>query len=216
MLRPSRQSSILPNYGSSSGTTSSSSTYYSGYGNSGYGSNGYGKSAYGSGCDSYSSGPSFASPRSSKRRPSYSSNIDFLPSAIRNSTSWLAVGLAFFILLSGYYQSTFHWALRELEANTFEQAIRNYRDLYNENRLNRKRMSSDMDERYSILERLNAKLHKEKEDLRSSYEKKIMKEFTKRRQEEDRLIAREEAFKGQIKKLQDSAAREARRSVSDR
>ena len=104
---------------------------------------------------------------------------------------------------------------QEMDADSIDQAVNNYQKLYSE-KVNRKRYSSDMDERYSILERLNAKLHKEKEDLRSSYEKKMMKEFTNRRQEEDRLIAREEAFKAQIQKLQEAASREARRSVSDR
>ena len=73
-----------------------------------------------------------------------------------------------------------------------------------------------MEERYSIMERLNAKLHKEKEELRTSYEKKLMKEFTSRREEEDRLVAREEAFKSQIKVLQTAASREARRAVEDK
>lgn len=102
-----------------------------------------------------------------------------------------------------------------MDVDSIDQAVKTYRDLYSE-KVNRRRYSSDMDERYSILERLNSKLHKEKEDLRSSYEKKIMKEFTNRRQEEDRLIAREEAFKAQIKVLQESASREAQRSVADR
>lgn len=73
-----------------------------------------------------------------------------------------------------------------------------------------------MDERYSILERLNAKLHKEKEDLRTSYEKKTMKEFSNRRAEEDRMVAREEAFKAQIQRLQDAASKEAKRAIIDK
>ena len=73
-----------------------------------------------------------------------------------------------------------------------------------------------MNERYSIMERLNSKLHKEKEELRTNYEKKMMKEFAARREEEDRLIAREEAFKSQIKVLQNAASREAQRSVEDK
>lgn len=198
MLRPSRQaSSILPNHGGGS----SSTNIYVGYGNGGYCSDPYAKS-------------SLSSARFGKRRPSYSSS-DILPSLVKNSTSWLALGLAFFIFLSGYYQSKFHWVLRELNADSVDQVVQKYRDLYTE-KVSRKRASSEIEERYSILERLNAKLHKEKEDLRSTYEKKMMKEFTNRRQEENRLIAREEAFKAQIKVLQEVASRDARRAVTEK
>lgn len=105
--------------------------------------------------------------------------------------------------------------LRELNVDSIDDAVQKYRDLYNK-KISRHRLSTEMDERYSILERLNAKLHKEKEDMKNSYEKKMMKEFTNRRMEEDRLIAREEAFKSQIKVLQEAASREARRSASDK
>jgi len=117
--------------------------------------------------------------------------------------------------LCGHYLSQFQWALREFDAVSIDDAIHKYRELYTQ-KAQRQRQSLQIEERYSVLERLNAKLHKEKEDLRSSYEKKMMKEFTSRRQEEDRLIAREDAFKKQIKTLQESSSREAQRSVKDK
>ena len=208
LRRPSRQSSILPSCGMDSSSSHSQSSSYLGYGRS------YSNSSCG---DPYASRSSFGSSSydlGSKRRSSYSSK-EILPSFVKNSTSWLALGLAFFILVSGYYQSQFQWLTRELHVDSLDQVVQTYQELYNE-KISRKRSSSEMDERYSIMERLNSKLHKEKEDLRITYEKKIMKEFTNRRQEEDRLIAREEAFKSQIKVLQTAASREARRSVTDK
>jgi hypothetical protein len=134
------------------------------------------------------------------------------PSALKTSTSWLALGLAFFIFVSGYYQSKLQYILREVGVESMDEVVQKFRDLYTQ----KNNRSVEMQERYTILERLNTKLHKEKEELRSSYEKKIVREFSNRRKEEDRMIAREEAFKTQIQKLQNAATREAKRSVSEK
>jgi hypothetical protein len=197
LRRASRQApSILPEHGGGN----PSSTCYFGYGSSGW-----------SGYDNSYSRSRDSSPYFAKRRPSYSSS-DFLPSVVKKSSSWLALGLGFFVLLVGYYQSKFQWVLRELNVDSLDQVVQTYRDIYTQ----KTRSYGEMDERYAILERLNAKLHKEKEELRSTYEKKIMKEFTNRRQEEARLVAREEAFKSQIQRLQEASARETRRAVTDK
>jgi hypothetical protein len=128
---------------------------------------------------------------------------------MKTSTSWLALGLAFFIFISGYYQSKLQYVLREVGVESMDEVVQKFRDLYTQ----KNSKSVEMQEQYTTLERLNTKLHKEKEDLRSSYEKKLMREFSNRRKEEDRMIAREEAFKAQIQKLQNAATREAQRSV---
>lgn len=204
LRRQSRSSTILPSNGMDSSSSSQSSSYL-----------GYGRSS--SSGDPYASRSSFGSctyDLGSKRRSSYSSK-EILPSFVKNSTSWLALGLAVFILATGYYQSQFQWVTRELHVDSLEQVVQTYHELHNE-KISRKRSSSEMDERYSIMERLNSKLHKEKEELRTNYEKKMMKEFASRREEEDRLISREEAFKSQIKVLQNAASREAQRSVEDK
>lgn len=124
----------------------------------------------------------------------------------------MALGLSFFVLLSGYYQNKFQWVARELNVSSIDEVVKAYHNLYEQ----KKNVFGEMDERYSILERLNAKLHKEKEELRQTYEKKLMKEFSKRRVEEDRMIAREEAFKEQINVLQKAASKEAQRAVTDK
>lgn len=220
MLRACRQSSsssILPNYGngSSSSTNSSQSSCYVGYGNNSYGRDGI-SSSTSSASSSYTLSPSYASSSSpgfgKKRRPSYSANESFFPSSMKTSTSWLALGLAFFIFVSGYYQSKLQHVLREVGVETMDEVVQKFHDLYSQ----KNSKSVEMQERHTILERLNAKLHKDKEELKSSYEKKIVREFSNRRKEEDRMVAREEAFKAQIQKLQTAATREAKRSVWDK
>jgi hypothetical protein len=220
MLRACRQSSsssILPNYsdGSSSSIKSSQSSCYVGYGNSSYGRDSI-SSSTASASSSYTLSQRNVSSSSfgfgKNRRPSYSANEHFLPSALKTSTSWLALGLAFFIFVSGYYQSKLQFVLREVGVETMDEVVQKFRDLYSQ----KNNRSLEMQERYTLLERLNTKLHKDKEELKSTYEKKIMREFTNRRKEEDRMVAREEAFKTQIQKLQTAATREAKRSVSDK
>ena len=208
MLRRSsyrQPSTILPSCTGMDCSSSSQSSSYLGYGRS------YSGSSNG---DPYASRNSFGSSSyslNSKRRSSYTST-EYFPSFFNKSNSWLGLGLAFFLFVSGYYQSKFQWVTRELNVNSLDEVVDQYKELYSD-KLSRKQRSSELDERYTIMERLNAKLHKEKEDIKNSYEKKIMKEFTNRRREEDRLIARENAFKEQIKLLQDGAARDAKRAV---
>lgn len=210
MLRPRRATtSILPNHGGDC----SSNNYYGGYRSSSSSSSSF--SGYGSHTStSYGEGI-----YSKKRRNSYTSPhdlIDIIPTFIKKSSSWFALALVFFVLLAGYYQSKFQYILRELKVDSLDQLVQTYQDLYTERSRKQQRGFGEVDERYAMLERLNAKLHKEKEELRKSYEKKVMKEFTARREEEGRLIAREQAFKEQIKRLQVAASRDAKRAVTDK
>ena len=200
LRRNSRQSaSLLPNHAPATGAQ------FGGYGSS------YGASSSYGGYGSYNDNNlTYSGSVYGKRRPSYSSEM--LPSVAKKSSSWLALGLGFFVLLSGYYQSKLQSVARQLNVTSIDEVVQAYRNLYEQ----KKNAFGEIDERYSILERLNGKLHKEKEELRQTYEKKMMKEFNNRRAEEDRMIAREEAFKAQIKRLQQAAAKEAQRAITDK
>eukprot|EP00934_Nitzschia_sp_Nitz4_P007473 Nitzschia sp. Nitz4//scaffold325_size20118//9160//10704//NITZ4_008702-RA/size20118-snap-gene-0.33-mRNA-1//-1//CDS//3329547899//7463//frame0 len=172
-----------------------------------------GNNAYGSAAQSSSSGEKYSRRRSN---PSMA-----LGGGAMNPMAILSITLGLFalvmLLLWNSARSRYNSILEELNVPTSKAALDLYQSLQTDlevARSSKNRINRDTDRKYvkqqKELEAENRKLQKERDALTSKYES------PERREQDARLLAREEAFQAQVERLQTATRRESKRAVLER
>jgi hypothetical protein len=128
----------------------------------------------------------------------------------------LLVLAAFFFFTTLRYRSQQRNVLHTLQANSLDEVVEGVERLREENRrwergiFAQKGTERETHARYTALERSSRMLQKERDELRVKYES------PERRNDELRIMNREEAWKQQVHLLQQATVREARRAAIEK
>lgn len=121
-----------------------------------------------------------------------------------------------FFILATRYRSQQRHLLQEIQLKSVDEVIDAFAKLKEDNRkwereiFSQKGAEREAHARYAALERSNRMLRKERDDLHDKYES------PERRNEELRIVAREDAWKHQVALLQQATVQESYRAATEK